>query len=136
MKSDYIGQARSGFCTIIGGNITVEVADSTPFLEQALEPDGYFFRQYPLVVANQIVGNKPKSRSLRKVLAELDGHIDVIISRHRLSSHDFAQSLVNLGVKNDIYLVESSAYGFSIDYRGPKIELGIPTAIQCKAPII
>lgn len=120
------GQAKSGFCAIIGGNITVGVADSTPFLEQALETDGYFFRQYPLVVANQVVENKPKGRSLRKALAELNGHIVVIMSHRRLTFHDFAQSLVDLGVKNAIYLVGSSAYGFAIDSQGTKIEFGQP----------
>lgn len=116
------GQAKSGFCAIIGGRITVGVADATPLLEQAIETDGYFFRQYPLVVANQIVENKPKGAAFRKALAELDGRIVVIVGRNKLSFHDFSQSLVDLGVTNAIYLVGASTYGFSIGPNGEKTE--------------
>ncbi len=118
------GQAKSGFCAIIGGKITVGVADATPLLEQALETDGYFFRQYPLVVANQIVENRPRGKSLRKALAELDGVPVVIISREELTFHDFSQRLVDLGVSNAIYLVGGSGYGFGYDADGRKMEFG------------
>lgn len=118
------GQAKSGFCAIIGGKINIGVADATPFLEQALETDGYFFRQYPLVVANQVVENKPKGKSLRKALAELNGETVVIMSRKGMTFHDFSQSLVDLGVANAIYLVGGKEYGFAIDSEGRKIEFG------------
>lgn len=118
------GQTKSGFCAIIGGKINIGAADATPFLEEALETDGYFFRQYPLVVANQIVENKPKGKSLRKALAELNGEPVVIMSRERMTFHDFSQSLVDLGVTNAIYLVGSNGYGFAVDEDGTKIEFG------------
>lgn len=123
------GQAKSGYCAIIGGNLTIGVADSTPLLEQAIESDGYFFRQYPLVVANQIVENKPKNSSLRRALAEIDGHIAVILSRRNMTFHDFSQALVDLGVTNAIYLVGSGAHGFAVDADGNRIQFGtvIPT---------
>lgn len=118
------GQAKSGFCAIIGGKINIGVADATPFLEQALETDGYFFRQYPLVVANQIVENKPKGESLRKALAELNGEPVVIMSREEMTFHDFSQSLVDLGVINAIYLVGGKGYGYAVNDEGMKIEFG------------
>jgi len=118
------GQAKSGFCAIIGGKLIIGVADSTPFLEQALETDGYFFRQYPLVVANQVVENKPKGESLRKALAELNGQTVVIMSKEKMTFHDFSQSLVDLGVTNAIYLVGSTGYGFAIGHEGEKVEFG------------
>lgn len=118
------GQAKSGYCAIIGGKINLGVAEATPLLEQALESNGYFFRQYPLVVANQVIENKPKNISQRKALAELNGNIVVIMSHDRLSFHDFAQALVDMGVSNAIYLVGSSAYGFAKDADGHKIEFG------------
>ena len=118
------GQAKSGFCAIIGGKIYIGVADATPLLERALESEGYFFRQYPLVVANQVVENKPKGKSLRKALAELDGEPVVIMSRNEMTFHDFSQSLVDLGVANAIYLVGGKGYGFAIDSEGRKIEFG------------
>lgn len=118
------GQAKSGFCAIIGGKINIGVADATPFLEQALETDGYFFRQYPLVVANQIVENRPKGKSLRKALAELNGETVVIMSQEEMTFHDFSQSLVDLGVTNAVYLVGGKGYGFAIDSEGRKNEFG------------
>lgn len=118
------GQAKSGFCAIIDGNITIGVADATPFLEKAIESDGYFFRQYPLVVGNQLVENKPKGRSLRKALAEWNGTTVVVLSRSRLTFHDFAQTLVDLGVANAIYLVGSEAFGFAVDSEGNRTEFG------------
>ena len=118
------GQAKSGFCAIIDGNITIGVADATPFFEKAIESNGYFFRQYPLVVGNQLVENKPKGRSLRKALAEWNGIPVVVLSRSRLTFHDFAQTLVDLGVANAIYLVGSEAFGFAVDSEGNKTEFG------------
>ena len=118
------GQAKSGFCAIIDGNITIGVADATPFLEKAIESDGYFFRQYPLVVGNQLVENKPKGRSLRKALAEWNGTTVVVLRHSRLTFHDFAQTLVDLGVANAIYLVGSEAFGFAVDSEGNRTEFG------------
>jgi len=118
------GEAKSGFCSIINGEITVGVADATPLLEQALMSDGYFFRQYPLVVGGQIVENKPKGRAIRKALAEIDGRICVIISHDRLTFHQFSQALTETGVRNAIYLVGSDSSGFYIDEDGNKHILG------------
>lgn len=118
------GRSKSGFCAIIGGSITIGVADSTPLLEQAIETDGYFFRQYPLVEGGQVVENKPQNSSLRKALAELDGRIVVVMSRSRLTFHEFSQALVDLGVSNAIYLVGGSNYSFATDATGRKVTFG------------
>ncbi|MCM1290455.1 MAG: hypothetical protein NC201_03435 [Prevotella sp.] len=118
------GQAKSGYCAIIGGKINLGVAEATPLLEQALESNGYFFRQYPLVVSNQVVENKPQNNSQRKALAELNGNVVVIMSQDRLSFHEFSQTLVDMGVSNAIYLIGSTAYGFAKDIGGRKIEFG------------
>lgn len=99
------GEAKAGFCSIINGELTVGVADATPMLEQALTSEGCFFRQYPLVVGGQIVENKPKGRAIRKALAETDGKVCVIVSRERTTFHDFSQALVDMGIRNAIYLV-------------------------------
>ncbi|MCM1445125.1 MAG: hypothetical protein NC044_01790 [Prevotella sp.] len=121
------GESKAGFCAIIGGNITVGVADASPFLEQALDTEGDFFRQYPLVVGGQIVENKPKGKSYRKALAELGGKIVVIISRDRMTFHDFSQSLADIGVSNAIYLVGSKAYGFAKEEDGRLVSFGTRT---------
>ncbi len=118
------GKSKSGFCAIIGGNITIGVADSTPYFEQAIESDGYFFRQYPLVIAGQVVENKPRGQAFRKALAEWNGTTVVILSHTKLTFHDFAQSLADLGVTNAIYLVGSTSFGYAINSEGNRIEFG------------
>lgn len=118
------GQAKAGYCAIINGKLIIGVADSTPYLEQAIETDGYFFRQYPLVVGGQVVDNKLKPSSLRKALAELNGEIVVIMTHKKMTLNEFSQTLVDLGVANAIYLVGSEAYGFAVDEEGNRIEFG------------
>ncbi len=112
------GVAKAGFCSIIDGEITIGVADATPMFEQALVSDGDFFRQYPLVVSGQIVENKPKNKSIRKALAEIDGKACVVMSTERLSFHDFSQALVDVGVRNAIYLVGGDALSLYKDEDG------------------
>ena len=119
------GQSKSGFCAIINGKLTLGVADATPYLEQAIENDGYFFRQYPLVVGGQVVENKLKTSSLRKALAELNGETVVILSHRKMTLNEFSQTLADLGVSNAIYLVGSSAYGIAVDKDGNRIEFGL-----------
>lgn len=116
------GQSKAGFCAIINGKITIGVAESTPYFEQAIESDGYFFRQYPLVVGGQLVENKLQGRSLRKALAEINGEIAVVMSRERLTMHDFSQLLIYAGVQNAIYLVGSHSYGFATLENGERVE--------------
>lgn len=128
MKGELLskGEAKAGFCSIVNGEITVGVADATPMLEQALASDGYFFRQYPLVVGGQLVENRPKGRAVRKALAELDGRICVITSKRRLTFHDFSQALIDLGVRNAIYLVGSSSTGLYTEADGRRTTVGQP----------
>lgn len=127
MKGEVIskGEAKAGFCSIINNEITIGVSDATPMLEQSLTEDGYFFRQYPLVVGGQIVENKPKGKAIRKALAELDGKICVIMSKEKLTFHDFSQLLIDVGVRNAIYLVGSSSYGFYTNDTGDRILTGV-----------
>ena len=104
------GKAKSGFCAIINDVITIGVAQTTPLLEKATEENGFFFRQYPLVYEGEVIENKPKNLSQRKALAIMNDEVVVVLCHERLSFHDFSQALVDLGVKNAIYLVGSSAY--------------------------
>ena len=106
------GIAKKGFCAIINESIQLGMAESTPLFEEAINKEGYFFRQYPLVVNGKMVENKPKGKALRHALCELDGKVVVVSSRDKESFHDFAQTLEDLGVQNAIYLVGSDAYGF------------------------
>ena len=121
------GKAKTGFCAIIDGTITIGAADATPLFEKAIESGGHFFRQFPLVVGNQIVENKPRGDSLRKALAEWRGAIVVVMSRTAMSYHDFSQILVDMGVTNAIYLVGSSSAGFAVNSHGIRTNYGEPS---------
>ena len=118
------GEAKAGYCSIINGELSIGIADATPMLEQTLTEGGCFFRQYPLVVGGQIVENKPKGKAIRKALAEIGGKICVVMSKEKLTFHDFSQLLIDAGARNAIYLVGSSSYGFYIDDKGEKILTG------------
>lgn len=118
------GCAKAGFCAIINGETTIGVAEATPMFEQALSDDGYFFRQYPLVIAGQIVENKPRGKAIRKALAEIGGDIAVVYSHRRLTFHDFSQALVDAGVRNAIYLVGSRSSGFYVDADSNRFSFG------------
>ena len=106
------GHSKKGFCAIIDDKIQLGMAESTPLLEEATEKEGYFFRQYPLVLDGKMVQNKPKNKALRHALCEYNGTIMTVSSMGKESLHDFAQALADLGVQNAIYLVGDEAYGF------------------------
>lgn len=119
------GEAKAGYCSIVNGVLSVGVADATPALEQALVSDGYFFRQYPLVVGGQVVKNKPKGKALRKALVEMNGGIKVVLSENKVSFLDFSQALVDIGARNAIYLVGGSSYGRYTDADGEVYSFGL-----------
>lgn len=115
------GKSKKGYCAIIDGRLTVGVSETTPLLEEAVEKDGYFFRQYPLVDNGVLVENEPKGKAVRKALCSRAGQIFVVVSETNESFHDFAQALVDLGVDNAIYLVGGhSSFGWFIDLNGEK----------------
>lgn len=119
------GLSKRGYCAIIGGKVTVGVADNSPLFEQATEQNGDFFRQYPLVDNGTLVESELKNKSIRRALCDIDGHIAVIESQSSESMHDFAQALVDVGVSNAIYLVGSSAMGWCMDTDGVGTKRGL-----------
>ena len=118
------GEAKAGYCSIVNGEISIGVADATPMLEQALESEGYFFRQYPLVAAGQLIENKPQGKAKRKALAEIDGTICVVASADRLSFHDFSQALIDAGARNAIYIVGAYSTTLYTDRDGARHNIG------------
>ena len=120
------GLSMRGYCASIDGKVTVGVADNSPLFEEAINRDGYFFRQYPLVDDGKFVANEPKNKSVRRAICERKGEIFMIESLSKESFHDFTQALVDLGVDNAVNLAGSEAYGWAIDSEGVKHEFGTP----------
>lgn len=115
------GLSKKGYCAIIDGNVTIGVSDNSPLFEEATEKGGYFFRQYPLVDNGVLVENEPKNKTMRKALCSRAGQIFIAVSESDESFHDFSQALIDLGVKNAIYLVGShTSFGWFIDETGEK----------------
>lgn len=119
------GLSKKGFCAIIDGQMTVGTSPNSPLFEEATEKGGYFFRQFPLVDNGVLVENELKNKSMRKALCQRLGQYFIAVSQTSESFHDFAQSLVDLGVENAISLVGSQyAYGWFIDADGEQEMFG------------
>ena len=106
------GMSKKGFCAILGDEIHIGMAESTPLFEESIEKEGGFFRQYPLVCDGKMVENKPKGKAVRHALCEIDGQVAVVSSLSNESLHDFAQALEDMGVQQAIYLTGADSYGF------------------------
>ena len=124
------GLRKKGYCAIINDTVTVGVDENSPLFEKAIENEGYFFRQYPLVDNGRLVENEPKGKSVRRALCDREGEIFTVETLTSESFHDFAQALVDLGVDNGIYLVGSTSYGWATDAKGQRHEFGDPTKIH------
>ena len=120
------GTPKAGYCAIIDGKVSVGVAESTSLFEEAMEKDGYFFRQFSLVKNGVLEENAQiKNKTMRKALCDRNGQIFVAVSETDESMHDFASALVDLGVDNAIYLVGShSAFGWYRNEAGEQILFG------------
>jgi len=119
------GLSKRGYCAIINSEVTVGVADNSPLFEKATDKNGDFFRQYPLVDKGKLVESELKSKAIRRALCEVEGHIVVVETQTIESMHDFAQALVDIGTSNAIYLVGSSAMGWSMDANGNGTKMGL-----------
>lgn len=106
------GIAKKGYVAIIENKITIGAGESTPLLQQAIDDNGSFFRQYPLVNNGELMENKPKNKSVRRALAIRNGTIIMVQSRERESFHAFSQAMIDIGVTDAIYLVGGDAYGW------------------------
>lgn len=118
------GLSKQGYCGIIGDKVTIGVADNSPLFEEATEHNGYFFRQYPLVDNGKIVENEQKNKTIRRSLCELYGRTVVVETSTAESFHDFSQALVDLDVRNAIYLVGSLSIGWCRDLEGNETQYG------------
>ena len=128
LKGDVLAQgiSKKGYCAIIDGRITIGVAENTDLFDKAVETEGYFFRQYPLVDNGTPVENNLKNATIRKALCSKNGEIFIAVSQEEITMQSFAATLAAFGVDNAIYLVGSaSSYGWYIPEEGKVVEFGI-----------
>ena len=118
------GVAKKGYAAIISNTVTIGVGESTPLLQQTIENNGFFFRQYPLVSNGELVENKLKNKSIRRALAVRNEQVIIVESKNRESFHDFSQALISIGVTNAIYLVGGDSFGWYYDSEHVRHEFG------------
>jgi len=118
------GVAKKGFAAIEENKVTIGIGESTPLLQQTIENNGSFFRQYPLVRQGELIENKPKNKSIRRALAVRGEQIIMVETRNRESFHDFSQALIDIGVSDAIYLVGGDAYGWYRNQENEWLEFG------------
>jgi hypothetical protein len=119
------GIAKKGYCAVIDNTISIGTGIETPLLQQAIENNGYFFRQYPLVSNGVPVENNPVNKSIRRALAVRNEQVMMIVSQDVLSFHEFSQALADMGVSDAIYLVGGNdAYGWYYNKEPVRHEFG------------
>ena len=118
------GVAKKGYAAITGNKISIGIGESTPLLQQAIDNNGYFFRQYPLVSNGELVENKLKNKSIRRALAVRNERFIMVESKNKESFHDFSQALIDIGISNAIYLVGSDSFGWYYNSEFVRQEFG------------
>jgi len=120
------GLSKKGFCAVVDHTISIGMADETPLLQQSIESNGFFFRQYPLVYHGEPITNNPVNKSIRRALAVRNEQVIMVESTSALSFHDFSQALVDIGVSDAIYLVGGrDAHGWYYNKESVRHEYGI-----------
>ena len=128
LKGEVLAQgiSKKGYCAIIDGKITIGIAENTDLFDKAVETEGYFFRQYPLVDNGKPVENNLKSATVRKALCSKAGRMFIAVSREEMTMQDFAATLAAFEVDNATYLVGSAlSYGWYIPEEGEVLEFSI-----------
>lgn len=99
------GHSKYGFCAIINDQVTIGRQRETPLFERAVEENGSFFRQYSIVSGGVLIEVPPKGKAPRRALCLTDGHFQIVETVDRESYHDFAQALVDMGIKEALAIV-------------------------------
>lgn len=124
------GYSMLGYCAIINGNIHLGNAKSTSLFEEAVENDGYFFRQKPLVDNGVAIHEKntrrnPSYKIRRVALAKREGKDMIIMCDTPIRMNDFADALVALGCKQAIGLTGNDCFGFARNTDGNLLYWGV-----------
>lgn len=104
------GKRKTGYCAIIDGNVSLGTSLNDEIKDYCIANNGYFFRQYALVIDGEIQENKLKGKAMRRALAKQGEDLYIIESVNRESLYDFSEALADLGISDAIYLVGGDAY--------------------------
>lgn len=119
------GTAKSGFCAIIDGEITIGKGSETPMLEKAINTGGDFFRHFSLVNNGEPMHVSVRGKSKRRALCIINNEASIIQSESKESYHDFSQALADMGCQQAIALVGGNAMLYYYDlYEDELVETG------------
>lgn len=120
------GSTKAGYCSIIDGTIEIGIKRESSRLEEALNKQGYFFRQYPLIISSEIIDNKQPGESRRRALCLVGNEKYVAISLDAVKLNDFSAALYELKVTEALYLVGGDTYGWGRRRNGAVTSFGDP----------
>lgn len=117
------GCSMLGYCAIVKGEVYLGMAKSTSLFEEAVEEEGYFFRQKPLVdsckaIHEQNSRRNPAIRTRRNAIVSLDSRPMVVGCETPLTRNDFADILAQLGCQQAVSLTGGNCFGFARDTAG------------------
>lgn len=120
------GKRKTGYCSIIGGTISLGNTINEDVKEACMQAKGDFFRQYTLVIEGEIQENRLKGKAVRRALAKQGNDLYIVESLNRESLYDFSEALADFGFTQALYLVGGSSYGWWRESRLVTHDLGLP----------
>lgn len=120
------GSTKAGYCSIIDGKMEIGIKRESSRLEEALNKQGYFFRQYPLVIASEVIDNKQPGDAPRRALCLLGNQKYVVMSLDAIKLNDFSAALYELKFTDALYLVGGDSYGWGRRRNGKLLTFGNP----------
>lgn len=100
------GKPMKGFCAIVNGNVAIGETSDDDVLNYCIENHGSFFRQHMLVKDGKICDTPIKGKAMRCALARQGNDMYVVFAENEESVHDFAETLIDIGVLHAILLDE------------------------------
>ncbi len=106
------GMSKSGYCAIIDDVLHIGCEEATAYMEMAIEHNGFFFRQYPLIHNGRMVETRRREKAQRRSLCLYRGKYVVIETLSRESMINFMLMLQDIGVSEGIYLPGANSWGY------------------------
>ncbi len=116
------GNTVKGFCAVIGNQISIGYSKNTALVDQAVDSDGHFFRQYCLVAEGMPVYNNQERKFIRRALCTREGRVFIVETLTSTSMSDFSHTLIDMGVEYAVNLVGTKTYGWYTDRNGTRHE--------------
>ena len=126
LRRGYPSKYCTGYCLAYGDSVVISGGDIREPIARAVKNKGYFFQQLLLVGNSKTVDDIPfnKVTLYRALCIMQDGSLSVLQSASFMTCAKFAEALVEVGVRNALYLdMGKWAWGWARDLSGNVSEL-------------